>query len=59
MSGKPLTLTIQLDPAKEARRRARQGIGAAPVEKLIPNKRRKPTRLKGRTKKSLDKFIDL
>jgi hypothetical protein len=31
----------QLKPAKEARRRARLGIGPPPAEKTIPNKREK------------------
>ncbi len=31
---------------KEARRRARQGIGMPPTERLIPDKRRKPPKYK-------------
>jgi hypothetical protein len=32
----------QLKPAKEARRRARLGIGLPPPERTIPNKRERP-----------------
>jgi len=36
----------RLKVAKEARRRARLGIGLPPVERTIPNKREKPPRHK-------------
>jgi len=36
----------QLKPAKEARRRARIGIGLPPPEKTIPNKREKSAKHK-------------
>lgn len=36
----------RLKVAKEARRRARVGIGLPPAERTIPNKRDKPTKHK-------------
>lgn len=37
-----------LDVAKEARRRAREAVGPAPTERVIPDKRRKPPKHKKR-----------
>lgn len=36
----------QYDPAKEARRRAREQAGQPPAERIIPDKRRKPPKHK-------------
>lgn len=36
----------RLDPAKEARRLARQQAGQPPAERIIPDKRRKPPKHK-------------
>jgi hypothetical protein len=36
----------KVDRAKEARRRARETVGAPPAERVIPDKRRKPPRHK-------------
>lgn len=38
----------KLDVAKEARRRAREAVGPAPPERVIPDKRRKPPKHKKR-----------
>lgn len=38
----------KIDMGKEARRRARMQIGRPPVEKVVPDKRKKPPRHKKR-----------
>ncbi len=44
----------KLDPAREARRRARAAVGSPPRERVIPDKRRKPPKHK---KKLLDEDL--
>lgn len=36
----------ELNVAREARRRAREAVGPPPVERIIPDKRRKPPKHK-------------
>lgn len=45
----------RLNPVKEARRRARQGVGMAPIERVVPDKHKKVERLKAKTPSAVQK----